>query len=592
MSTSLQTGLPPAADDTDLLPVRMLNEFVYCPRLFHLMHVEGLFEDNHYTVEGRNAHRRTDAADHPLPDPATPPASTPDHRPSEAQHGDEPPTIARSVTLASAALGLIGKLDLVATHDDLAIPVETKRGRPPDIPERAWPPERIQLMAQGLLLRQHGYRCDHGILYFATSRTRVTVPFTPELEQLTLNAIAAARAATRNTEPPPPLENSPKCPPCSLSPVCLPDETLALQYAPHDPTIPLTLDGQPLRRLYPVKDDATPLYVQHQGARVGISRGTLTVTSPDQQRLTTAHLKDTSQVVLCGNILISPQALHVLADAQIPLIHLSSGHWFYAITHGHGPRNPFNRISQFNAAQNPALRLQLARQLVADKAANQRTLLRRNTDPDAATRKALDDLDHLRDHALPNAQNLEQLLGIEGALAATYFAQFGKLLKPQDLDATTFDFTTRNRRPPKDPVNALLSFGYALLVKDCTVALLAEGLDPYLGLYHQPRHGRPALALDLMEPFRPAIVDSAVLTTINTGMVTQRDFQTSRAGCVLQPDARKAFIRAYEARLDQCITHPVFDYRCSWRAVLQLQARLLARFLRGDIPTYTSVTTR
>lgn len=157
---------------------------------------------------------------------------------------------------------------------------------------------------------------------------------------------------------------------------------------------------------------------------------------------------------------------------------------------------------------------------------------------------------------------------------------------------TEWDFTTRNRRPPKDPVNALLSFGYALLTKECTVAAMAEGLDPWWGLYHRPRHGRPSLALDLMEEFRPLIVDSAVVTAINTGMVRDRDFTRSKAGCMLKPEGRKAFIRAYEARLDQLVTHPVFEYRCSWRTLIRLQARFFSRWLRGDVPDYVGMTTR
>jgi CRISPR-associated protein Cas1 len=131
-----------------------------------------------------------------------------------------------------------------------------------------------------------------------------------------------------------------------------------------------------------------------------------------------------------------------------------------------------------------------------------------------------------------------------------------------------------------------------MLTKECTIALITEGLDPWWGFYHRPRHGRPALALDIMEPLRPAVVDSAVITAINTGMVAAGDFNTSKSACIMQPTARKALIRAYEARLDQLITHPVFDYKCSWRVIIRLQARLLARWLRGDVPAYASVTTR
>jgi CRISPR-associated protein Cas1 len=215
-------------------------------------------------------------------------------------------------------------------------------------------------------------------------------------------------------------------------------------------------------------------------------------------------------------------------------------------------------------------------------------MLRRNASP--APTADLDDMARLL-AKVQEAPSCEQLLGWEGNLAARYYANFARLLTPRDLDAT-WDFTNRNRRPPKDPVNAMLSFGYAMLAKECTIALLAEGLDPWWGLYHKPRHGRPGLALDLMEEFRPLVVDSAVITAVNTGMVTAGDFARSSAGCLLTDTGRKAFIRAYEARLDQLITHPVFDYRCSWRSVIRLQARLLARWITGDVPQYTGMVTR
>lgn len=568
----------------DLFPVRMLNEYAYCPRLFHFMHVEQRFADNAFTVEGRTAHRRVDQLDHVLPDAQREGEDKP-----TATQGEDPPAIARSVPLGSATLGITAKLDLVSCADDEAVPVETKRGRVPDTPERCWEPERIQLMAQGLLLREAGYVCTHGMLYFAGSRTRVTVDFTPELEVRTREVIALARDATLCSKLPDPLEDSPKCKGCSLNEICLPDETLALKYSPADPNAQTTIDGKPIRRLYPVRDDATPLYVQEQGARVGTSRGSIVI-SKDGEKLGSARLQDTSQLVLCGNIAISAQAIHLLAEASIPIVHLSGGHWFYAITHGQHLRNAFDRAAQFEVARDLVKCLNFAKQIVLDKAANQRTLLRRNALADPKVQQALDEIDSLA-ASVPAVTEVESLLGIEGSVAARYFSQFSKLLKPRDFDAT-WDFTTRNRRPPTDPVNAMLSFGYAMLVKEFTVALLTEGLDPYWGLYHQPRHGRPALALDLMEPFRPTVVDSAVITCINTGMVSQTDFQTSKSGCVMRDTARKAFIRAYDARLDQLITHPVFNYRCSWRIVIRLQARLLARWLRGDVPVFTTLTTR
>lgn len=565
----------------DLLPVRMLNEYAYCPRLFHLMHVEGRWADNVYTEEGREVHRRVDRLAHVLPDPEA--DGAPDEG-SDTGDADEPPTISRSVSLGSERLGLTAKLDLVSTAGDEAVPVDTKRGRAPANPERSWEPERVQLMAQGLLLREHGYRTDHGILYFAGSKTRVAVPFTAELEARTLRLIEEARSAALRTVLPDPLEDSPKCNGCSLAGICLPDETLALRQVP----AATPADGEhAVRRLYPARDDALPLYVQEQGARVG-KRGDVLVVSKGEQELGRARLKDVSQLVLCGNVGVSAQTIQLLCEASIPVVHLSRGHWFYGVTQGITLRNAYDRAAQFRAAADPARVLAFARAIVAAKAANQRTLLQRNATPRPDVELA--EIGALQ-RRVAQAPDVDALLGLEGAIAARYFSRFASMLRPRDFDAE-WEFDKRNRRPPRDPINALLSFGYAMLAKECTVALLGEGLDPWWGLFHQPRHGRPALALDLMEEFRPLVVDSAVLTAVNTGMVSAGDFVRSQAACVLNERGRKAFIRAYEARLDQLVTHPIFDYRCSWRSVLRLQARLLARWLRGDIPAYTGMTTR
>jgi CRISPR-associated protein Cas1 len=202
----------------------------------------------------------------------------------------------------------------------------------------------------------------------------------------------------------------------------------------------------------------------------------------------------------------------------------------------------------------------------------------------------LGDFDHLASR-IEQTESPDALLGIEGNAARVYFSQFAQTLKPRDFDAT-WDFDGRNRRPPKDPINAMLSFAYAVLAKECTVALLSEGLDPYWGLYRLPRHGRPALALDLMEPFRPVIADSVVITAINTGMVRAGHFSRTASACAMNDAGRKGLLRAYEARLDQLITHPIFNYRCSWRSIIRLQARLLARWLRGDVPEFTNLVTR
>jgi CRISPR-associated protein Cas1 len=555
----------------ELLPIRMLVEYAYCPRLFYLMHIEGRWGDNGYTEDGRAVHRRVDEEDEPLPD---------------ITKGDEEPTIARSVPLSSVILGLTGKTDVLEITGSTATPIEYKRGAVPDNPDRSWEPERIQLMAQTLLLREAGYQVEKGYLWFSKSRTRVEIPLSLDLEARTLCVLNEARELLRSMTIPLPLEHSPKCPGCSLNGICLPDETEYLRSIREGKIDPV--EEPEIRRLYPARDDAVPLYVQEQGAYVGKKGENLRVTKEGKEILS-SRLIDISQLVLCGNISVSAPVIHLCAESGIPIVYLSYGHWFYGITQGFGLRNAYDRAAQFVAAAKPEFCLQIAKSIVIAKASNQRTLLRRNgKDIPEADLNAMASL--IRQ--VPKAENLPELLGYEGSVARYYFSNFPSMLKPRIEGAWDFDEFSRNRRPPKDPVNAILSFGYAILAKECAVALSAVGLDPHWGFYHQPRHGRPALALDLMEEFRSLIVDSAVITAINTGMVGPNDFERTQSSCMLNAGGRKGFLRAFEARMDHLATHPVFDYRCSWRRILAIQAQLMARHLRGEISEYPGMITR
>jgi CRISPR-associated protein Cas1 len=226
---------------------------------------------------------------------------------------------------------------------------------------------------------------------------------------------------------------------------------------------------------------------------------------------------------------------------------------------------------------------------VVGKILNGRTLLRRNAD--AAAKGVLAELKQLADRA-EEAPSEESLLGFEGSAARAYFAAFAELLAPRSGERSAFDFHARNRRPPRDPVNALLSLGYALLSKDARIALTAVGFDATVGFYHRPRHGRPALALDLMEEFRTLIVDSTVLSAINTEVVREAHFIRAAGGCALTDAGRKAFLGAYERRMDQEVTHPLFGYTLSYRRILEVQARLLSRVVTGELDRYPSFRTR
>ncbi len=671
----------------DLLPARMLNEFVYCPRLFYYEHVEGVFLHSADTRRGAAEHTRVDAGKGELPEPAAPAAK---HEPAEsdptavqsdaaspappaAAPGAAPETIhARSVMLGSASLGVVAKLDLVevtlAPTLDLDLgdapglagavcPVEYKTGAPREGEDgrTLWDADRMQLGLQILLLRENGYTCTEGVIFYRQTRQRVRFVPTAADEAWILRGIVAARACAKGPIPPP-LDHSPKCPRCSLAPVCMPDETQFLQGALPEPEPPprfltqLNLEGfvaetsppadpaalaaelsiedpawtrlpearlpRPagsgeVRRLMAPDVDTKVLYVNTPGSFVS-RKGEVVVVKDQGGPLADVRIKDLHHLAIFGSSQISTALVQTLCEKEVPISYFSMGGWFYGLTRGHGLTNVFTRIRQFACAADPDKALTLARLFVYGKIRNQRTLFMRNhVEPPPVALRALRNAAS----AALVAPNLPSLLGVEGAAALMYFQNFSGMIKGRadedDADDElpgleesvtsrardvqkefSFDFTTRNRRPPRDPVNAMLSLAYSLLARDCTVAALAVGFDPYVGLCHQPRFGRPALALDVMEEFRPLIADSVVLTAINNRMVTPLDFVRAGDAVNLTPEGRKRFFLAYEKRLGDTVTHPLFDYKVSYRRAIELQFRLLARTLTGEIECYLPFMTR
>ena len=553
--------------DVPLKPARMVNEYQYCPRLAYLEWVQGEWADSADTVEGRHGHRRVNREGGTLPAP---------DESAEKLH-------ARSITLSSERLGLIACMDLVESEQGQVVPVDYKRGKRPHVKGGAYDPERVQLCVQGLILREHGYQCDEGVLYFVASRERVRVVFDDELITTTQRAVDGLRDVAQGGTIPPPLEDSPKCPRCSLVSICLPDEInhLALLSRPGIAPRPIAVPGT----------DALPLYVQARGAKVAKLGETLVV-SVNDEKVATARLAETSQVVLMGSIYVTAPCLQELMWRGIPVTWHSHGGWFYGHTIGTGHKNVELRTAQYRSSFNHATCLAVAKGLVSAKITNCRTLLRRNWKRPEDNRDVLIELKE-DSRRVGRVQSLSVLLGVEGSAAARYFRAFpGMISESAPARTIAFDFEKRNRRPPTDPVNALLSFAYSLLTRSWTVTLTAVGFDAFRGLYHQPRYGRPALALDLMEPFRPLIADSVVLQTINNGEVRPTDFKTAAGSVALTPEGRRRFIAAFERRLSHEIIHPLFGYRVSYRRLMEMQARLLGRFLLGEIPVYPNFKTR
>jgi CRISP-associated protein Cas1 len=572
----------------DYLPARMVNEFVYCPRLFYYEWVEGIFAESADILEGAAQHKRVDKEGQGLP----PPDQAEDIR-------------TRSVTLSSERYRVIAKLDVLEIDNGVATPVDYKHGRPRETKEglELWAADRVQLAVQGLILRENGYRCEEGLVYYATTKQRVRVPFNETVMAEALSAIADAWRLARDERIPAPLVDSPKCPGCSLVGICLPDEVngFAPEVDDHSGQLFLfRLTGEaprkpPLkevRRLITPRADLRPVYLNTQGLRVGKSGSVLQVKEKDAV-VQEVRLGEICQLNLIGSVQVSTQAVQALCEAEVPVCYFSQGGWFYGITTGMCTKNVFLRKAQFALATEEWFCQKVARRLTAGKIRNQRTMLLRNhVEPDGIVLQEMKEMAELAEEC----STLPELLGVEGNAARLYFGAFNGMIKAEVNDEVPaifrLDFATRNRRPPRDAVNALLSLTYSLLVKDFTIACYAVGFDPMVGFYHQPRFGRPALALDLMEPFRPLVADSAVLSAMNTGMVTPGSFVQVGGSVALKPEGRKALYRAYELRMDTLVTHPLFEYRVSYRRLLEIQTRLMAKMLQGEIGDYPVFVTR
>jgi CRISPR-associated protein Cas1 len=574
-----------ATATTDQVPARALNQVTYCPRLYYLQYVDAVMPVNEHVEGGLFDHRRV----------TNPGLTNRTRKEDDALH-------TRSVALSSERLGLTAVLDVLEEKDGDAYPVETKHGSAPrdDAGQpTAWDNDAVQLCAQGLLLEEELARpVAHGVLFYAGTRERVTVPFDDALRAKTRAALDQVRDLSARTVPPEPLppELRHRCHGCSLAPVCLPEETL------YQIARPAAESAAPaaITRVIPQSDDGAVLYLQEPGSHVG-KRSEHLVVRKDGQELSRVPLHAVRQVVVASGVQVSTQALETLAMNGIPVA-LVTGHGrFIAAVLPAPAKNVSLREAQFRRFADPADALSLAREVVRAKLTNQRTLLMRclrsRSDDD-------DDADPVRGRDEPAARDLaelltrldrvtevESLLGLEGQGAALYFGEFARFLKAQP-PGRGFDFRHRNRRPPRDPVNALLSFAYALLVKDCFTAVCTVGFDPYRGFYHTGRHGRPSLALDLMEEFRAVIADSVVLTLINNRVIEPADFVTWRDACQLTEAGRKKFFAAYEQRKATVVTHPVYGYRMSYSRMLEVQARMLAAYVRGDIPQYTGFVVR
>lgn len=562
-----------------LWPARNVAEHAYCKRLFYLMEVEGVQLPNVHTEQGKADHKKADKPSRSRRKHWTE-LATPDP--------DRHELLVRSLELSSDSLKLFAKLDLAEIDGDYAVPIEYRKGRSrqpsaatdhtqPSGIDLVWEVDAVQLGLQSLLLKESGYTVDTAKVFYATDRTTVVLPIDSSITEYALRVFQQAQITAQGSRPEP-LVDDPRCVGCSLQPLCLPDEVNAEKSKVSD---------LPNRGVLPELDGMHDLVVQTQRARVGVKGRALKVSTDPEEQATTVPIAGLSSVTVFGNASVSTQAMHLLSKHSVPIVFATLAGKTVSIVEPNDSTSAVVRIAQATKLTEPGSRLKLARELVAAKVENQRTVLMRNCSelPQPVKRE----LKSLTKRALA-ATGTETLMGLEGRAAAVYFEHL-----PSAVTSTyraAFAKHGRKRRPPPDPVNACLSLGYSVLTNECATALRAARLDPAIGALHSYRPGRPALALDLIEPFRPLIVDSVMLSLLNRGELRQGHFIYGAGGCSLTSHGRSAFFANYGKRLATTVTHPYYGYKLSYRRMVTLHARLIAAWLVGDVQTVNFLRTR
>lgn len=530
----------------DTIRVSALHAYAYCPRLFYLEEVEELYTQDAAVFAGRRLHVEL-----------------------EKQEDEE----WHDLFLESTELGLRGRVDALRTREGHLIPYEHKRGRchrGENNRPQAWDSDRLQILAYAYLIEKtQGLPVQEGRIRYHADNTLIHVPLDEVGRAQVRATVEEARHLRQSPYRPPVTPNERLCARCSLAPVCLPEEARLA----HD------REWQPVR-LFPPHDQRQVVHVLEAGSYVGKSQDQIKISRKDHpQELIPA--RQVGQVVLHSFPQISTQAIHFCTDQDIG-IHFVSGGGRYL-----GSLDPRNgsiqrRIRQYKALCDPQLCITLSRQLVKCRGQGQRKFLMRGRKKAGSNPDLLQVIAQMRAllKQVDKVDSLASLLGIEGNLAALYFSSLPHILgEAPEL----MKFSGRNRRPPKDRFNALLGFGYALLLKEVMNAILSIGLEPALGFYHQPRSQAAPLALDLIEIFRVPIVDMSVVASINRCQwEPQGDFEVRGDQVWLSEVGRRKFIEIYERRLQESWKHPVTGYSLSYRRLIELEVRLLEKEWSGE----------
>lgn len=519
-----------------MISASQLNSYLFCPRLLFLEAVLGCEGSNLESEEGRFLHDKL---------------------------------ASEEVYVESQELALCGRVDVL--QED-GVPIEYKRGKP--LPDNSpWPGHAVQLCALGMLLETTtGHPVPSGYIWYNMSRERITVQFDGRLKAETRQTIAQAQALLSQNILPEPLTNRKACLGCNQYRNCLPDELQATQPPPEAQTILAPhIEGQ-------------AIYVDRPGSKLSIKDGSLIISAVGNEESRSIGLARINQVVIQQPANCTSSFLEACTKLKIPVMLLDfSGRWQGCIQ-GPPTRNVLTRLRQYQQLTNSDTSLILAKTLIQAKLINQRVWLRRHLGTDHPSVKAL--VRTLK--TLNRAETSASLLGMEGESSKNYFQGFSEMVNAQ----TGIQWKGRHKHPSPDPLNSLLSFGYSILMQQVITGCHLAGLDPYLGFYHGLKHGKPSLALDLMEIYRTPVVDATVLGFLNRGQCSAEDFELEGSTCKLKQTARKAFMSSLFERLRTPVKHPVFGYSTTYQRAIHVEARLFSYALLSGLDLWKPFTWR
>lgn len=530
-----------------LLSVAALHALAYCERLFYLEEVERIRVQDAAVFAGRRLHVEI------------------------APEGEDGQW--SKLSFESETLGIRGTVDVLKRRDGGVVPYEHKRGKSAGRvgARESWRSDRIQACAYGLLVEEAlGTRVTEVCVRYHADNVLVTISLDEAARAEVTRAVSRARTLRTTVNRPPVTDNERLCVRCSLAPVCLPEEA---RLARDPKVLPL--------RLLPAHPEGQALHILESGSHVGRAGSQLEI-RPREGDATRVPIGEVGSLVLHGFAQATTQALRLCSEHEIPVFWLTQSGGVVG-SFAPAAASAQRHVRQFRALTQPEECVRLARLLVHAKAEGQlRFLLRatRSAERGAPMKRAIETIREALKR-LQEATSLESMLGQEGAAAAAYFGAVPLLLSP-DLDPR-LRFEGRNRRPPRDRFNAALSFGYGLLYRDVLAAVLAVGLHPGLGFYHQPRTSAHTLVLDLMELFRVPLVDMPLIGAFNRKTFdADADFREFPGHVLMEDGGRRKLIEVIERRKADTWKHSVVGYSLSYARVMELEVRLLEKEWSGE----------